>query len=689
MMDKDRGYAWVILGASTILMCIGPSTYTSFGFLISDLPITPPNQTWFLIILYGFWQASAILASLYAKKSPRQLATTGTALAAIGFLISASTVEDPSWLYLTFSIFIGFGLGLSFHTAYLVVMSNFEQYKGLANGICQLSIAIGQITTPFLFTVVSMPRDRFQIKALTTAVGFLTTLFFVVPNHSVSRRPSVNPYSKNRRYSTASRRSSYGETLPLQIGIGSVSSNSYPINQGQMRPRRRSQYLLAVSTSLLPNIPEEPESSNSINETLASTSSDSDLPSLQQDLASQSVNVLSHSENDNFSTSNNTEIQITEAGDNPNDRNEDETRSENENELQVFTLEATMRRKSEGCIPTCVNNFSNVNNKLGNGTVPSAPNDKNTENKKVVQLNRQNSESQSQFQSNSSLSSIVIGKNNGNVGNKQDSTSSKRQSTALKIRKQGESIIDWSLFTDFHFCNMAAFSALCTVSIVNFPLVLYAYVLSLCEECKEEATMAVLIIYVADLISRLVISYLSDYQLLRRRTAFLIACSFAGFLIAATIVVKDIPLIYFFSVVYGLCMATLASSEYLMFIESFGFQRFPQIYGIVNMFKLIVAAALGAFVWNPLSIYLYPIHPLDSKADTRNASLFCDSLDLFEPSHPTSSSMTRLLLSLAVPSLLCSIAWIMEDIYKASHKCSEPVNKTETSSSHVNKTEVP
>ncbi|ODN03921.1 Monocarboxylate transporter 8 [Orchesella cincta] len=661
------------------MTCIGPSTLTSFGLLTIDLPISPTNQSWLLVLLYGFWQASAILASLYAKESPRQLATLGSALAAIGFLISASFVEDPSWLYLTFSIFIGFGLGLSFHTAYLVVMSNFERYKGLANGICQLSIAIGQITTPLLYSVVSMPKDRFQIKALTTAVGFLTTLFFVVPNHTVPRRPST-VVNRNRRYSTASRRSSYGEAVPLQVGINPVSSNSYPINQGQMRPRRRSQYLLAVSTSLLPNIPEEPESSNSINETLASTSSESDIPTLQQTLASQSVAVLPCGNNDNSSTVNNS-IQKTE-GDNDvttTEGEEDGVTKESENEFQVFTLHAAVRRKSEGCLPSYVGNFSEVNNKVGNGTATPVPNDKKTENKSVAQLNRQNSESQSKLRQ--SNSSIVVGKQL-NINNIM------RQSSSTKTAKQGESTIDLSLLSDFHFCNMAAFSALCTVSVVNFPLVLYAYVISFCEECKEEANTAVLIIYVADLISRLVISYLSDYQLLRRRTAFLIACSFAGLLVAATTLVKDISLIYCFSVLYGLCLATLVSSEYLMFIESFGFDRFPQAYGIINIFKIIVAAALGAFIGNPLSIYLYPIHPLDLKADDRNASLFCDPLDLFDSNQPTSSSMTRLLLNVAVPSILCAVAWIMEDIYKASHKCSEQTTKTQISS-NANNSEVP
>lgn len=41
------------------------------------------------------------------KQRPRQLATSGAAIAAIGFLTSASMVKDVGWLYLTFSVFVG------------------------------------------------------------------------------------------------------------------------------------------------------------------------------------------------------------------------------------------------------------------------------------------------------------------------------------------------------------------------------------------------------------------------------------------------------------------------------------------------------------------------------------------------------------------------------------------------------
>lgn len=90
--------------------------------------------------------------------------------------------------------------------------------------------------------------------------------------------------------------------------------------------------------------------------------------------------------------------------------------------------------------------------------------------------------------------------------------------------------------------------------------------------------------------------------------------------LVATTAVDDVALIYCFCVVYGICLGLIVTSEYLMFIECFGFPRFHCAYGYVNLCKLVVVSVLGVIAINPLSVYLYPIHPLDQDDASRNGS---------------------------------------------------------------------
>lgn len=434
-------------------------------------------------------------------------------------------------------------------------MSNFDHYKGLANGVCQLCIVIGQITTPFLFTVVSLPRDRFQIKSLTTAIGFLTTLFFVVPSSIQPRRPTLVG-DRNRRLSTVSRRSSQGEAVPLQSGFIPVPSNNIPINnQPLARPRRRSQYLLAVSTSLLPNIPEEPESTHSTNDTLTSASSESDIGNQQPSLGSQSVAVI-NPDTDMWGTL----TPMTPL------RNYQKVTTENEKETSDTTANVNqhvpLRRLSEGCLPTYVGNNvikSNQTTETSNVRKVSLV-ESNTspttgvgnKSKKTVPKVRRYSESQlgsknSLSATQTSLTDDLIAKNlksqdsrqRVNKQLKQELSTSKRPSNGGVgggTRGAGESFIDLRLLKDYQFLNMASFSALCTMTVVNYPIVLYVYIISTfstCEGCTKEADVALIIIYMVDLISRLLFSYLADVAAFSKRRSFHVGCACAGVLIAS------------------------------------------------------------------------------------------------------------------------------------------------------------
>lgn len=450
---------------------------------------------------------------------------------------------------------IGLGLGLSFHTAYLVVMSNFDHYRGLANGVCQLCIAIGQITTPFLFTIVSMSKDRFQIKALTTAIGFLTTLFFVVPSNTAHQRRQTIVGDRNRRPSAVSRRSSLGEAVPLHSGFIPVPSNSIPINnqgQGQMRPRRRSQYLLAVSTSLLPNIPEEPESTHSTNDTLTSVSSESEITSIPpSSLGSQSVAVITPSTDTWNELAPPSPLNILQKVTNQNERNTGaSTPVSNKNQ------HSPLRRLSEGCVPAYVGNNINGTNSSKidsktpvlqplNGSTVSSERVKNapprvrrysesllqqSKNKPVVTNSREGTPS-------SDSTAVTV------KGQSQDVTQatrkpqeaqqpSRKPSAAVRPTK-GESALDLSLLKDYQFLNMASFSSLCTMTVVNYPVVLYIYIINTCEGCtQKEADIALIIIYIVDLISRLLFSYLADVAAFSKRRSFHVGCACAGVLIA-------------------------------------------------------------------------------------------------------------------------------------------------------------
>lgn len=111
---------------------------------------------------------------------------------------------------------------------------------------------------------------------------------------------------------------------------------------------------------------------------------------------------------------------------------------------------------------------------------------------------------------------------------------------------------------------------------------------------------------------------------------------FIVYSIVATTVIDDVTLIYCYCVVYGICLGLIMTSEYLMFIECFGSQRFPHAYGFVNLCKIVVIVVLGVIAINPLSVYQYPIHPLDQDDTPRNSSSFdllgCNNISFNFPS---------------------------------------------------------
>ncbi len=142
MMTLGTIYSWSLF-AQPLLACFGWSSTT---------------VTWtFALAIFSLGTGAVVGGRWQDKVGPRKVALTGVMLWSMGnFLAGLGTAHfGAAWLYLTYGLIGGFGVGMGYVTPVAVVTKWFPERRGLAGGIVVMGFGLGAVI--YNFVVKSIP----------------------------------------------------------------------------------------------------------------------------------------------------------------------------------------------------------------------------------------------------------------------------------------------------------------------------------------------------------------------------------------------------------------------------------------------------------------------------------------------------------------------------------------------------
>jgi MFS transporter, OFA family, oxalate/formate antiporter len=140
---------WLVALAGTIVMiCLGPVySWSSFTQpLIAGFHWSNATTTWAFSICIFFLGVGAIIGGRWQDTSgPRLVAFTGVLLWGLGNILAGLGTGrfGAPWIYLTYGVIGGLGLGLGYVTPVAVVTKWFPDQRGLASGMVVMGFGLG------------------------------------------------------------------------------------------------------------------------------------------------------------------------------------------------------------------------------------------------------------------------------------------------------------------------------------------------------------------------------------------------------------------------------------------------------------------------------------------------------------------------------------------------------------------
>ncbi len=185
--ESGSGRWTVVVAAIVIQMCLGavyafsvlvPPLEAEFGW--SRIQTSPA----FTIALLVFALSIIPAGKLQDRKGPKIVATVGGVALGIGMILSSFT-DSLAWLYVSYGLIGGLGIGLTYVTPITTCVKWFPDKKGLITGIAVFGFGAGSI--------VFSPLWTFLIGAIGWSATFMVTgiLFsaLVVPSAQILRNP--------------------------------------------------------------------------------------------------------------------------------------------------------------------------------------------------------------------------------------------------------------------------------------------------------------------------------------------------------------------------------------------------------------------------------------------------------------------------------------------------------------------
>lgn len=147
-------YGWVVVASAFTLTFIGFGTAYSFaaffGAFQSEFSASRAHVSLVFSVAAFLWFAFGAPGGMLADRfGPRRVALAGVAGLAGAFLL-ASVADSVEMLYLTYSIGVGLGIGLTYVPSVSAVQPWFTKNRAFASGLAVAGIGAGNFVVPLL-----------------------------------------------------------------------------------------------------------------------------------------------------------------------------------------------------------------------------------------------------------------------------------------------------------------------------------------------------------------------------------------------------------------------------------------------------------------------------------------------------------------------------------------------------------
>lgn len=183
----------------------------------------------FSIVLGFFILGSIVGGRIQDKTTPRIVTFIGGVILGTGtFLASFTPADNPMYLYLTYGMMGGFGMGMTYTTIIACCQKWFRDHMGLATGLVVGALGFGGVVfTPlakYFLTTVGVPNTFVYFAIIFTAVCIVGSFFLKNPpkdylpkNYKPSAEKSVTvDYSAGQMVKTSS---FYAITISLLLAV--------------------------------------------------------------------------------------------------------------------------------------------------------------------------------------------------------------------------------------------------------------------------------------------------------------------------------------------------------------------------------------------------------------------------------------------------------------------------------------
>ncbi|XP_043260793.1 monocarboxylate transporter 6-like [Colletes gigas] len=152
--EADRGWAWVVVAAVTIINLAVLPIQQCYGLIFSERFLSlgiSATQTSFILHLNGTIACSLGLISgpMMKRFTFRKVAFLGGLTVAVGICMTAFAVAVPA-IIVTYCIIVGTGHGITFLAINLALNTYFRKKRNVAMGLSVTLTGLGPILMPFL-----------------------------------------------------------------------------------------------------------------------------------------------------------------------------------------------------------------------------------------------------------------------------------------------------------------------------------------------------------------------------------------------------------------------------------------------------------------------------------------------------------------------------------------------------------
>ena len=154
-VPPDGGYGWVVAFGAFLALFWAAGMIKSYGILFSEILILFPDASvtlasWIPASMTTLALAMAPIASALCQKfNCRYVTFLGSIICALGISLSSLATGVP-FLFVTFGIFTGIGVGLCTTPGIILTARYFNKNRTLANMFCLSGSAAGSFIIPFL-----------------------------------------------------------------------------------------------------------------------------------------------------------------------------------------------------------------------------------------------------------------------------------------------------------------------------------------------------------------------------------------------------------------------------------------------------------------------------------------------------------------------------------------------------------